>query len=756
MDRSDRSARPTPSPTKCDGRLRPRVPVSEKFSARKIRGWFLSDRGGVALRAHIARTVAVTALVFAVLAAGDIAYAKLAAKSRWGTGTTRVFVWSGGLGLIAGALGGAALGLGQALVARLRGWWIILFWLLLGGLLGAWLIDDLGVLVRLGSRDDLQAKAALGASVGAGLGLLVLGLVGQPRPGQAAGWLGGLRLRFRLPLTFGLVGVAAAMIWVDRNFEVAQYDNAHLTMRWMAVAAIAVAILAQPRLLKRPKLAMLPWIAGLLLAALPLVMITPDNKRELSSMLRRPYPEVAIHLVRQIGDPDRDDYSSLLGGTDCAPFDPDVHPGAEEIPGNGIDDNCLLGDAPRHDVDTEEIPVPVAPSPTSVVLITVDTVSALHTSLYGHKNENTPNLNAWSADAAVFERAYTSGGWTSLALSSMFRGLYPRRLRWTRVFEAKNFDLLRRPLPEDTKVRLMFGLPIEDPRPPLAWYLQRRGMYTVAVVNDSFTEFLDARYGTDTGFEAFIDMDEANIKRVHDNHVSDAAIKALGETPEDRPFFMWVHYFGPHTPSTAHRGTKSFGKSHPGRYDHKIAFVDGEVIRLLDAIEEKDSSIAVIIASDHGEVVSKRGRTHGTDLREQAIRIPLLLKAPGVEPGRYSQIAGLVDVMPTVLKLTETPGPTNLDGVNLAELITSNDGLDRIMVSENWRFNREGEFNRNLVAVYDGKLKLTRNLLNEATSLRKQRRENLKENLHGKKKADKLEHALDLYLEENNTVDLND
>ncbi len=739
-----------------DGRLRPRVPVSEKFSARKLRGWFLSERGDLSVRAHIARTVAIAALVFGLLAAADIAYPKLTSGSRWGSGTTRVFLWSGGLGIIAGALGGLLLGGAQALVARLRGWWIILFWLLLGGLLGAWLVDDLGVLVRLGSRDDLQAKAALGASVGAGLGLFVLGLVGQPHRGRPQGWLAKLRPLLRVPLTLGLVGVAAAMVWVDRNFEVSQYDNAHLTMRWMAAASLAVALLAQPRLPRRPKLALLPWLAGLLLAAVPMAMITPDQKRELESMLRRPYPEVAIRVIRRLGDPDGDDYSSVLGGTDCDPFNPDVHPGAEEIPGNGIDDNCLLGDAPRHDVDTEEIPVPTEPAPTSVVLITVDTVTALHTSLYGHKNENTPNLTEWAEDAAVFERAYTSGGWTSLALSSMFRGLYPRRLRWTRVFEAKNFDLLRRPIPEDVKVRLMFGLPIEDPRPPLAWYLQRRGMYTVAVVNDAFTEFLDARYGTDTGFEEFIDLDDLDVKRVNDDHVSDAAIEALGEVPEGRPFFMWVHYFGPHTPSTAHKGTKSFGKSHPGRYDHEIAFFDKEVKRLLDSIEEKDPSIAVIIASDHGEVVSKRGRTHGVDLREQAIRIPLLLKAPEVEPGRYSQIAGLVDVMPTILALTATPGPTNLDGMNLAELITSPDGLSRIMISENWRFNREGEFNRNLVAVYDGKLKLTRDLQSEATSLRKQRDENLKENLHGKKKADKLERALDLYLEENNAVDLHD
>jgi len=736
------------------------VPNREKFSARPLREWFISERGGLRTRSHLLRIIGVAALVFGIAAAADLGVAKLLAKSRWGSVATRTFIWSAGLGLTTGAVSGALLGGVHTLFSRLRGWWVILLWLLFAVLLGAWLVDDLGVLVRLGTRDDHQAKQALMASIGAGLGLFVLGLVAQPRAKTPDGWLASLRPRFRYPLALGLLGVAGALSWVDRNFEVSQYENAHLTMRWMTVAAITIALLALPRLPKRPRLAFLPWAAGLLLAAVPLVSISAQHTRELDAMLRRPFPELSIKVIRQLGDPDNDSYSAFLGGTDCEPFNSAVHPGAEEIPGNGVDDNCLLGDAPRHDVDTVDIPIPEEPAPISVVLITVDTVSALHTSLYGHKNINTPKLDEWSKDAAVFERAYTPGGWTSLALSSMFRGLYPRRLRWTRLFEVKSFDLLRRPLPDDAKVRLMFGLPVEDPRPPLAWYLERRGMYTVAVVNDSFTEFLDAEHGMSTGYEEYIDLDdlERKTKRVHDNHVTKAAITALKKVPKDRPFFMWVHYFGPHTPSTSHRGTKKWGKSQSDRYDHEIAYFDSQVIKLLDKIDAvgKKRPVAVIIGSDHGEVVTKRGRTHGTDLREEAIRIPLILKAPGVEPGRYSQLAGLVDVMPTVLGLTETPGPSNLDGVSLVDLITAPEAHRRIMYSENWRFNREGEFTRNLVSVYDGKYKLTLNLLSEAKSLRKQRDENLKENVHGKHKAERLEHALDLYLEENNNVDLND
>jgi arylsulfatase A-like enzyme len=112
--------------------------------------------------------------------------------------------------------------------------------------------------------------------------------------------------------------------------------------------------------------------------------------------------------------------------------------------------------------------------------------------------------------------------------------------------------------------------------------------------------------------------------------------------------------------------------------------------------------------------------------------------------------------MPTILALTGTPGPKNLDGVDLREFVGAPDSHKRIMFSENWRFDREGEFTKNQVAVFDGKHKLILNLMSEATSLRKQPKEDPKENLAGKLKAEALHRALDLFLEENSAVDLND
>ena len=54
----------------------------------------------------------------------------------------------------------------------------------------------------------------------------------------------------------------------------------------------------------------------------------------------------ALKLARHLTDRDHDGYSALFGGGDCDDKRADVYPGAEDIPGDGIDQNCEGGDAP--------------------------------------------------------------------------------------------------------------------------------------------------------------------------------------------------------------------------------------------------------------------------------------------------------------------------------------------------------------------------------------------------------------------------
>ena len=66
-----------------------------------------------------------------------------------------------------------------------------------------------------------------------------------------------------------------------------------------------------------------------------------------------------------------------------------------------------------------------------------------------------------------------------------------------------------------------------------------------------------------------------------------------------------------------------------------------------------EPSTIVIVTADHGEALFEHGFLgHNTQLYEESIRIPLLVRAPGVAARRVSDLVELIDLTPTIAELS--------------------------------------------------------------------------------------------------------
>jgi arylsulfatase A-like enzyme len=312
---------------------------------------------------------------------------------------------------------------------------------------------------------------------------------------------------------------------------------------------------------------------------------------------------------------------------------------------------------------------PVRPN---VLLVTLDTQRADHSSCYGYPRPTTPRLDALAAEGARFDAAYTPTPTTAPAHATLFTARYPF-----------SHGLVKN------------GQRLPETETTLAERLRDAGYLTAAVVS---AYPLARRFGCDQGFAHY---DDEFLPAEGSIHVPEwegqvvaspgfdrrapattaRAVRWLSAAPRDRPFFLWVHYYDPHEPYDAPARYPELDGQDPdgplarliAAYDAEIRFTDDHVGRLVDAQDRTHgrANTLVVIASDHGEGLMQHGwMGHGVNLYEELVRAILVFRWPGRIPSgrRVAEPVGLIDVASTVLALLGIPGPAG-EGVDMTSAL---------------------------------------------------------------------------------------
>jgi len=367
----------------------------------------------------------------------------------------------------------------------------------------------------------------------------------------------------------------------------------------------------------------------------------------------------------------------------------------------------LPGCSTCDDRDAQVLGPPPDPTktPFNVVLVSVDTLRADRLGCYGYSERpSSPAIDALAADGVLFERFTTACPWTTPAHLSLLTSLYPSAHGLTSSFSDMWNGLFHR--------GEFFRLP--SSRTTLAETLTAAGFRSVAFTAGGP---LDPKIGFDQGFASY-DTSMYKLQRENTQRMFDWLAANRGSQ-----FFLFWHHFEVHAPylnadfvgdhvrgdaaaeiarevrrikempiasiwpggaSRQRKQQVQILRAHDAfnrdvcesLYVGGVLEADrwmGKLVALLRDLGIYDRTL-IVFTSDHGEEFGDHNpkifyNTHGHILYDEMVRVPLIVKLPQSYAAgtRVGEVAGTVDVMPTILDvLGVDPGDAVLQGRSLA------------------------------------------------------------------------------------------
>ena len=307
----------------------------------------------------------------------------------------------------------------------------------------------------------------------------------------------------------------------------------------------------------------------------------------------------------------------------------------------------------------------------NVLVVSVDTLRADRLGSFGYELRDTsPGIDRLVEGGVRFEQAMTHRSLTWPSLASMLTGLYP-----------SGHGIVQN------------GYEFRDETPTLPKILQASGYETAAFLGNMCR-------ANHAGWDAF------KCTNSNDARVFPQARRFLEARDTEKPFLLWVHYFGAHGPYSNGQDWASTrldpdyaGPLGPKKWklnqamlgevpmmdadrDHLDALYDAAVMgtdryvgMLLDWLREGgllDKTLVLFVA-DHGEELADHNNYfyHACSVYSAGLNVPLAFIAPGVlDPaGSIDAPVEVADILPTMLDLLGVEPPPAMHGRSLIDYL---------------------------------------------------------------------------------------
>lgn len=358
----------------------------------------------------------------------------------------------------------------------------------------------------------------------------------------------------------------------------------------------------------------------------------------------------------------------------------------------------------------------------NILFIMSDDLKASVLPAYGNKVCDTPNIDRLAASGMVFERAYCQGLACAPSRPSIMRSIYP----YSRVSALTIGEHLQIHGMHTARVGKIFHMPVphaqldgsNGPDVAACW-TERYNTKSAETFSPGLYRLLNKGIVTrkvegrdakgPNRMWATVETDCEDGSDQADHMVATKAIELLRQRKAaGKPFFLGVGFVRPHFPMVTPKedfdrypqesmkippqvkGDRDdipragHGSSGGGLNDMEesrrrmwqayyasVTFMDRQLGRVLDELERlglRDTT-AIVFTTDHGYHLGEHGFWQKANLHEEVVRVPFIVCAPGMKPGRTSSLVELVDFYPTCTELLGLPTPDGLHGKSLVPIL---------------------------------------------------------------------------------------
>lgn len=400
---------------------------------------------------------------------------------------------------------------------------------------------------------------------------------------------------------------------------------------------------------------------------------------------------------------------------------------------------------------------------TNVLFVISDDLN-MRLGCYGDDQVHSPNVDKLASSGMRFDRAYCQYPLCGPSRASFLTGLRPDTTRvvdgvaWLRdklpkvktlpqVFKENGYNTVR--------ISKVFHDARTTPDDPLSWDMAIEPYKTQAGSKGIVHRYMPRRVkGVPLGpaVEA-----EGGDEDQPDGRAASQAIRFLESRDTSQPFFLavglrmphlsWVvpkRYFDMYDPAAIKlpEVRKDAWKNIPASaitlrqfnygFDEKtsrealrgyyaaVTFMDAQLGKLMDALDRlhlADDTVFVFLG-DNGWHVGEHGLWHKSTLFEESLRVPLIVRVPGMKANGRScnALVECVDICPTLFDVCGLTGPSNLEGTSVRPLLNkpttswktaafsqqqrSGKKMGRSIRTERWRYT-EWDEGRDGVELYD-------------------------------------------------------